>query len=117
MRPTSTKFVIVMKQHFMCVEQSTGTIVMYEEVKILMKLISCAKDPAQLSETGLIPNLIGEQSCDGSSEMFHVCIWQCPGAPCSVEAHFATRYTLSSSGSCLQHITDLEIGAALFEYT
>jgi hypothetical protein len=37
-RPTSTYYVFLVKQHFMCMEQSTGTIFMYGEMKILMLL-------------------------------------------------------------------------------
>jgi len=40
MSPTLTDCVFLIKKHFMCVEQSTGTTVMYGEVKILMMLLN-----------------------------------------------------------------------------
>jgi hypothetical protein len=63
-------------------------------------LVSCAKHNAQLSEVGLILSLLGEETCEGSFEMFCVCIRHCPGMPWGVEAHFVSRHSLSLLGTC-----------------
>jgi hypothetical protein len=58
------------------------------------------KTSTQLSEEGLILNLTAEHSCEGSSEMFYVCIQQYHGTLYNVEIHFLTRHSASSSDAC-----------------
>jgi len=40
----------------------------------------------------LTVNLLSEQTCEGSSEMLHIYVQHCLGAPYSVVAHAATRH-------------------------
>jgi hypothetical protein len=67
-------------------------------------LVLYAKHHVHLSKAVLTLNLLGKETCEDSSEIFHIGIRCCPGTQYGVEAHFIARHFLSLARHSFQQI-------------
>jgi hypothetical protein len=104
-RPLQCQQQTLLGSRSMCVLSSEPT-----QACIHAILVSSAKQHAQFSEAGLTLQLFGEQTCEGSSQIFRACVRHCAGRRCGVEYHFLTRLSdarTNASQICKSMLLDL----------